>query len=311
MMVPDLLEPDRAAPLSVRGLVKSFGTQPAVDQVSFDLAPGTVTGLLGANGSGKTTLVHLALGLLQPDRGTASVFGLPAGSDGARQSSGVMLQDAELPPLLKVRELVSLFRKGYAGPMDEREVRDVAGLDAIYEKRYGNLSGGEKRRAQCALALCGNPRLLLLDEPTVHMDMGSKEVFWNAVYAMRGKGCCVVVVSHQRDEVQALADSILLMANGRIVSHTALAQGGVDAGLSRISFADTAGVCRDDLLALDYVRELRQVGRVTEATVTDVAAFVALLGKKGVNMAGVAIAPALPEASRPASGPFEHRREAV
>ena len=282
-----------ALPLSVRGLSKSFGAQRAVDDVGFELAPATVTGLSGPNGSGKSTLIHLVLGLLKPDAGGATLFGHAPGSAAARQRHGVMLQDAEFPALLKVRELLTLFRKGYAAPMAEAEVVRIAGLEAIHGKRYGKLSGGEKRRVQCALAICGDPSLLLLDEPTVHMDADSKELFWNAVYAMRGKGCCVVVVSHQHDEIRALADYLLVMERGRVMSHAAVGQQGGAPRYSRVSFPGAgAAPERERLLAaLDCVREVRQVGRMTELIVTDVGAAMAALGRLGVDMAGVAIVP--------------------
>ncbi len=297
-----------AAPLCVHGLGKSFGAHAVLDGVSFELAAGTVTGLLGPNGAGKSTLINLVLGLLRPDHGTASIFGMPAGSDAARQCHGVMLQDVELPPLLQVRELVTLFRKGYAAPMDELEVYRITGLQDLRAKRYGSLSGGEKRRVQCALALCGNPALLLLDEPTAHMDAASKEMFWNAVVGMRRKGCCVVVVSHQRDEIHALADRLLLIAKGRIVSHTAADGDDGAARGSRVSFVASAGMSLDALRALPGVRDLRQVGRITEAAVTDVAPFIAALGEMGVNMTSISISPILPDAAVPPAQAFERNR---
>ena len=297
-----------AAPLCVQGLGKLFGAHVALDGVSFELAAGTVTGLLGPNGAGKSTLINLVLGLLRPDHGTASIGGMPAGSDAARQCHGVMLQDVELPPLLQVRELVTLFRKGYAAPMDERELYRITGLHELRAQRYGKLSGGEKRRVQCALALCGNPALLLLDEPTAHMDAGSKELFWNAVVGMRSRGCCVVVVSHQRDEIHALADRLLLIDKGRIVSHTAVDGDAGAARGSRISFAAGASMNLDALRALAGVRELRQVGRLTEACVTDVASFIVALGEMGVNMTGISISPILPDGTVPATQAPERYR---
>jgi len=286
-------------PLSVHGLGKSFGGHAVLDGVSFELALGTVTGLLGPNGAGKSTLISLVMGLLRPDHGTASIFGMPVGSAAARQCHGVMLQDVELPPLLQVRELITLFRKGYAAPMDELDVYRITGLQDLRARRYGSLSGGEKRRVQCALALCGNPALLLLDEPTAHMDAASKEMFWNAVVGMRSKGCCVVVVSHQRDEIHALADRLLLIDKGRIVSHIA-ADGDHDAVRgSRVSFAASAGMNLDALVVLPGVRDMRQVGRMTEAAVTNVASFIMTLEEMGVNMTSISISPILPDAAVP------------
>lgn len=149
--------------LSLTEVRKNYGRMGALRGVTWGLQRGERVALLGPNGSGKTTLVNLALGLLRPDAGQVRLFGEHPKSLRARKRIGVMLQSACLPPTLKVREAVELFRSYYPKPLPLTTALELAGSKGLEERWYGHLSGGQQRRVQFALALCGDPELLILD----------------------------------------------------------------------------------------------------------------------------------------------------
>jgi ABC-2 type transport system ATP-binding protein len=148
----------------------AFGRKTALDRVTFSLKPGEVVALLGPNGAGKTTLVRILLGLLRPSEGTARQSGLPPTDSAARRRVGAMLQIGRVAETLSVREHVHLFASYYGTPIPIEEVLDLAGVRPFADARFGRLSGGQRQRALFALAICGQPDVLLLDEPTVGLD---------------------------------------------------------------------------------------------------------------------------------------------
>jgi ABC-2 type transport system ATP-binding protein len=150
----------------LQGVRKRYGAVRALDGVDLELHPGQLLALLGPNGAGKSTAVGLLLGMDQPDAGSAWLFGLPPRSLAARRSAGVMLQSAGIPGTLAVAELLDLTRSYYAQPISVADCVALASLDGLLGRRYGKLSGGQQRRVQFALAICGRPRALFLDEPT-------------------------------------------------------------------------------------------------------------------------------------------------
>jgi ABC-2 type transport system ATP-binding protein len=200
------------------GATKRYGATTALDNLTLGLEPGRVTALLGPNGAGKTTAVKLLLGLTQPTSGRVTLFGRDPRSVEARQRTGVMLQIANVPETLRVREHVHLFCSYYASPMDVDEVLAVAGLSTVANRKYGLLSGGQKQRVQFALAICGNPDLLFLDEPTVGLDVESRRGFWQEIRRLAGSGHSILLTTHYLEEADALADRIVVMRTGRIVA---------------------------------------------------------------------------------------------
>ena len=188
----------------------------ALDDIDLDLEQGQVTSILGPNGAGKTTAVKLMLGLLRPDTGQVELFGRPATEPAVRVRTGAMMQISSLPDTLRVEELVRLFRSYYPLPMDLERVLEVAGLDECRSKLYGHLSGGQKQRVVFALAVCGNPDLLFLDEPTVGLDVETRRAFWTQIRRFIELGKTIVLTTHYLEEADALSDRIVVLREGRI-----------------------------------------------------------------------------------------------
>ena len=184
---------------------------------------GGVTALLGPNGAGKTTAISLLLGLAAPDAGRVAIFDSPPHALAARRRIGVMLQTAALPDTLRVRELLRLTAAYYPRPRALAEVAGIAGVSKLLDRLYGRLSGGEQRRVQLALALCGHPELLFLDEPTTGLDIEARETVWSVVRALVAEGAAVLLTTHYLEEAESLSDRVVVLARGRIVT-----QGTVD-----------------------------------------------------------------------------------
>jgi ABC-2 type transport system ATP-binding protein len=203
---------------SLQDVTHRYGAVEALSQVNLTLPPGQVTALLGPNGAGKTTIVRLLTGLARPSAGTATLFGGNPQDVAARRQLGVMLQVARVPEVLTVREHIDLFSSYYPAPLAMPTVLEIAGLESLAERRYGQLSGGEKQRTLFALALCGNPRLLFLDEPTVGMDVESRRRFWGGVRSLVAAGRSILLTTHYLEEADALASRIVVLNRGRIVA---------------------------------------------------------------------------------------------
>ncbi|MFN3703441.1 ABC transporter ATP-binding protein [Thermomonas sp.] len=199
----------------LEGARKRYGGTQALDGLDLALHAGRVTALLGANGAGKSTAVHLLLGLLAADAGAVQVFGRPASSRTARLGTGAMLQSAGLPDRLRVGELLALVRSYYPDPRSTADCVALAGLDGLLERPYRALSGGQQRRVQFALALCGRPRLLCLDEPTTGLDIEARQTLWAAVRELVGEGCGILLTTHYLEEAEALSDHVVVVDAGR------------------------------------------------------------------------------------------------
>ena len=202
----------------LRGASKRYGGTQALDGLDLSLHAGQVTSLLGANGAGKSTAVNLLLGLLAADAGEASVFGRRPGSLAARLGTGAMLQSAGIPDRLRVGEVLALVRSYYPDPRSVADCVALAGLDGLMARPYRQLSGGQQRRVQFALALCGRPKLLFLDEPTVGMDIDARQKLWAAMRALVAEGCAVVLTTHYLEEAEALSDRVVVLDRGKLVA---------------------------------------------------------------------------------------------
>jgi ABC-2 type transport system ATP-binding protein len=206
--------------VEVEDLRKSYGPVPALRGVSFTVAEGEVFALLGPNGAGKTTTVEILEGFRRRDGGRASVLGFdPAsGARGLKEQMGIVLQTSGVDPYLTVAETVDMFRGYYPKPRSRDEVLRLVGLEEKRDSRVTRLSGGQKRRLDVAIALAGDPRVLFLDEPTTGFDPGARRNAWEVIKGLAGLGKTIFLTSHSMDEVQYLADRVVIIAAGRIVA---------------------------------------------------------------------------------------------
>jgi ABC-2 type transport system ATP-binding protein len=203
-------------PVALRRVVHRYGDVTALDRVDLEIAPGNVTSILGPNGAGKTTAIKLMLGLARPASGAVELFGGDPRFPAGRVRTGAMLQISGLPHTLRVRELVALFRTYYPAPLATGDVVRIAGLEGIEARLYGKLSGGQKQRVMFGLALCGDPDLLFLDEPTVGLDVETRRSFWARVRELVERGKTIVLTTHYLEEADALSDRIVVLHHGRI-----------------------------------------------------------------------------------------------
>src|SRR5438128_8967515 len=175
---------------------KRYGEVQAVRDVSFVIEPGEVVAMLGPNGAGKTTSISLMLGTRKPTSGTVRLFGLDPNDRRARSRIGVMLQESGVPGVLRVEEIVDLFRSYYPAPLPTAQAIEMAGLEEKARSLVKDLSGGQHQRLYLALAVCGNPDTLFLDEPTVGMDVEGRRRFIEEVAALAARGRTVVLTTH-------------------------------------------------------------------------------------------------------------------
>ncbi|HXN39575.1 MAG TPA: ABC transporter ATP-binding protein, partial [Solirubrobacteraceae bacterium] len=190
----------------------------AVRGVDVRIAAGETVALLGPNGAGKSTTIDMLLGLLAPDAGSVSIFGRPPSEAIAQGAIGAMLQTGELIRDLSVRELVAMMASLYPAPFEVDEVLELTGVAEIAAQRTQKLSGGQTQRVRCAVALVSNPELLVLDEPTVAMDVEGRRAFWTTMREFAARGKTILFATHYLEEADMYADRAVLMAHGRIVA---------------------------------------------------------------------------------------------
>ncbi|MEW2503672.1 ABC transporter ATP-binding protein [Amycolatopsis sp. NPDC047767] len=217
---------DVAAGAAVRlgGLRKHYGAVRAVDGVELTIAPGEVVALLGPNGAGKSTTVDMILGLSKPDAGEVTVFGKTPGDAVRAGMIGAMLQGGALLEDLTVRETVRMVAKLHRTPMPLDQALQRAGIEDIADRRANKLSGGQKQRVRFAVALVSDPDLLVLDEPTAAMDVGTRREFWKSMYSFTDSGRTVLFATHYLEEAEEFADRVVLMRAGRVVADGSVAQ---------------------------------------------------------------------------------------
>ena len=203
---------------SLEGVNKNYGSVRALRGVNFGVRAGEVVALLGPNGAGKTTAVELLLGLMQPNSGRVRVFGGDPTNPGNRMRTGAMLQVGRVPETLRVREHIDLFSTYYQKPMPSAEVLAAAGLEKLSERKFGDLSGGQRQRVLFALAICGDPDLLFLDEPTVGLDVEARRLLWDEIRRMVARGKTVLLTTHYLQEADALADRVAVINQGEIIA---------------------------------------------------------------------------------------------
>jgi ABC-2 type transport system ATP-binding protein len=248
-------------------VTKSYGAVVALDAVTLELEAGRVTAILGPNGAGKTTAIRLLLGLTAPSQGKVALFGADPTSPEARRRTGVMLQIAKVPETLTVREHLHLFSSYYPAPMSVAAALAAADLLAVADRRYGRLSGGEQQRVQFALAICGNPDLLFLDEPTVGLDVEARRGFWQQVRHLASAGRTIVLTTHYLEEADALADRVVMLRAGKIVADGAPHEIKARVASRRVRCVTALPAAAID--SLDGVSSVRRDGPATEIMTSD------------------------------------------
>lgn len=199
-------------------VTRRFGDVTALDDVSLEIGAGRIVGLLGPNGAGKTTLLSLLQGLRRPTSGSVELFGASPSDFRTRRLLGSTPQETALPPTLRVGEVIDFVGKHFENPVPTAAVADEFGLSAMLRKQTGALSGGQKRRLSVALAFVGRPTLVLLDEPTTGLDVDARRTLWDAVRRQHDQGATVVVTSHYLDEIEALAERVVVLGGGTILA---------------------------------------------------------------------------------------------
>lgn len=248
----------------LENVTRRFGRQLAVDGLDLAIPRGGVYALLGPNGAGKTTTISMLLGLVQPDGGSIDVLGGRPGEMDARRAIGAMLQVGGVPATLRVREHIELFSGYYAKPLPLARVVAMAGLQGLEERRFDRLSGGEKQRVLFALALCGDPQLLFLDEPTVGLDVESRRRMWQVIRDFAAAGRTIVLTTHYLEEADALADRIGVLHRGRLVAEGTPEEIKARVG-GRVVSCVTA-LAHDALVALPGASAVRRSGTRVEIT---------------------------------------------
>ncbi|MFD9338006.1 ATP-binding cassette domain-containing protein [Streptomyces sp. NPDC060028] len=204
--------------MQFRGAAKSFGPVQAVENIDLDVRRGETVALLGRNGAGKSTLISLLLGLNEPDAGSVCLLGEIPEQAVRTGRVGAMLQEGRAVPRITVRELVAFVARTYPAPLPVAEALELAGLTALAGRRVDRLSGGQAQRVRFAVALAGNPELIVLDEPTAALDVEARRAFWESMRGYARRGNTVLFSTHYLEEADAHADRIVVVDRGRIVA---------------------------------------------------------------------------------------------
>lgn len=257
------LDRECAALINVR---KRYGATVALDDLTLRIGAGELVAVLGPNGAGKSTAIALLLGLLRPDRGEVRLFGQPP-TLRERRRLGVMMQEVSLSPDLKAREHIDLAASYYPAPYALDELTDLTGIGAFCHKRYGDLSGGQKRQVQFAMALCGRPSLLFLDEPTVGLDIPARTRMWETIRTLVAQGSSVVLTTHHLEEAEALAHRVVVMARGRQIAQGSVKE--IRALVARKTISCVTTLPPERLRAWDGVQAVSIVDGFTQLTVSE------------------------------------------
>ena len=249
--------------ISLCGLTKTFrgpaGPVHAVRGIDIEISPGETLALLGPNGAGKSTTIDMLLGLTKPDAGDVHLFekspkrAIASGAVGAMLQTGAVLSD------LSVRELIDMMGSLFPRSLTVDDTLELAGIREIADRKTNKLSGGQTQRVRFAVAMVSDPDLLVLDEPTVGMDVESRHQFWDTMRAFTARGKTVLFATHYLEEADANADRIVLMARGKVVADGAATEIKAVAG-GRTMRATLPGVDLESLRALDGVRDAQLRG---------------------------------------------------
>ena len=224
---------------------RRYGDVLALDRLNLDVHAGELVGLLGPNGAGKSTLVNLLTGVRRPSSGRVELCGGDPRDPATRRVLGVTPQETGLPGALRVGEVVDFVRAHFPEPLGRDELLDRFGLADLVKRQTGGLSGGQKRRLAVALAFVGRPRIVFLDEPTTGLDVEARRALWDGIRAFHADGGTVVLTSHYLEEIEALAERVVVIGGGRVLADDTVAAVRGLVAIRRVSL--TSGVPLPDL----------------------------------------------------------------
>ncbi|MFC4120236.1 ABC transporter ATP-binding protein [Nonomuraea zeae] len=266
-------------------VTRRYGEVLALDRVSLDIRAGELVGLLGPNGAGKSTLINLFVGLRRPTSGTVELLGGSPQNPVTRRGIGVTPQETGLPESLRVGEIVGFVSAHFPEHTDKGELLDRFGLSDLVKRQIGGLSGGQKRRLAVALAFAGKPRMVFLDEPTTGLDVEARRSLWDGVRAFHDEGGTVLLTSHYLEEIEALAERVVVVGQGRVLADDTMRAVRDMVGVRRVSFAAEVVPELPGVLGSE-----REDGRINLVT-TDPDRLVVELVRSGAPFSGLEIRP--------------------
>ncbi|MEV0612290.1 ABC transporter ATP-binding protein [Nonomuraea sp. NPDC050404] len=254
--------------LEMRAVTKDYGPVTALAGVDLDVGRGETVALLGPNGAGKSTLLTIALGLRAPGSGTARVLGRPPVEALRAGRIGVLLQESGLLEDVRVADLVAAVAGMYPEPLPPRQALRAANIEDLAGKRVGRLSGGQRQRVRFALCVVGDPDLLVLDEPTVGLDVEGRRALWQELRARTGRGRTAVFATHYLAEADDYADRVVLLAGGKVIADGTVATVKSLVGGSEVR-CDLYGGDPSELEILPGVRQVSIEGRSVSLRTND------------------------------------------
>lgn len=272
---------------SLEGVSKNYGAVKALRAVDFHVCAGEVVALLGPNGAGKTTAVKLLLGLMPPHNGRVRVFGGDPTNPENRKRTGAMLQVGRVPETLRVREHIDLFSSYYRKPMPLAGVLAAAGLEKLGERKFSDLSGGQRQRVLFALAICGDPDVLFLDEPTVGLDVEARRMLWEQIRRLVERGKTVLLTTHYLQEADTLADRIAVINQGAIIAQGTPAE--IKAQTSGKKIRCITGLGVELLRGISGVTEVREDREAVEIHAREAEAVVRELLARDPQLSGLEV----------------------
>ncbi|WP_433315787.1 ABC transporter ATP-binding protein [Micromonospora chersina] len=264
---------------------RRYGEVLALDRVDLTVRAGELVGLLGPNGAGKSTLLNLLVGLRRPTAGRVELFGGDPRDPASRRRLGVTPQETGLPGTLRVGEVVDFVAAHFPDPVPRDELLDRFGLTDQVRRQTGGLSGGQRRRLAVALAFVGRPRLVVLDEPTTGLDVEARHTLWEAVRSFHAEGGTVLLSSHYLEEVEALAQRVVVIGHGRVLADDSVAAIRGIVGVRRVSLV------ADDLPPLPRVMATEHAEGRTHLLTTDADQLVRDLVTAGVAFRDLEVRP--------------------
>ena len=278
-----------------KNLSLSFGANKALDQLNIEIPLTGVTALLGPNGAGKTSLINCALGLIKAQKGHLTILGETPGSKNIKRKLGVMLQDTQLPDLLTPKEHLELFASYFDNAAAIDQTIERCQLGEFVNRKYKDLSGGQKRLVQFAVALIGEPKFLFLDEPTTGLNIDARRFLWQTVRELSENGTTILLTTHYLEEADMLSDHVVLISKGKVAATGSssdirnLVSGSLISCHTRLTMKE--------LQALVGVNKVRKVGRLTEISSNDVNHTLGALLKLDTHLKDLSVsAPSLEDA---------------